>query len=217
MKLIEIALIVFIIVLILFLILPRPKRLVEPLEQTINGRGVEKYNMNKNKDENRNKNKDENIQQIIPHLYIGTAESTEPSLLKKYNIKYILNMRRTPDIIFDSGSKNNTFGTESSSKIIYKQIPISDLPSSDIINYFNEAVRFIDQGISREENVLVHCRLGRSRSPTIIAAYLMWQYHMSRDEALELIKRIRPIINPNRGFMLQLMEWQDYLNRNNRH
>jgi dual specificity phosphatase 12 len=46
--------------------------------------------------------------------------------------------------------------------------------------------------------------MGKSRSATCVAAYLMHKYHISPTEALDQIKQARPIAEPNDGFMQQL-------------
>jgi dual specificity phosphatase 12 len=46
--------------------------------------------------------------------------------------------------------------------------------------------------------------MGKSRSATIVIAYLMHKYHISRDEALSQLREGRPVCGPNDGFMEQL-------------
>ncbi|WFD31878.1 hypothetical protein MSPP1_002918 [Malassezia sp. CBS 17886] len=55
-----------------------------------------------------------------------------------------------------------------------------------------------------DTSVLVHCHAGRSRSVTITAAYLMWSRHISREQALAVIRQQRPAAEPNDGFLRQL-------------
>ena len=46
--------------------------------------------------------------------------------------------------------------------------------------------------------------MGKSRSATLVMAYLMHKYHISRDEALAQLREGRPVCGPNDGFMEQL-------------
>lgn len=46
--------------------------------------------------------------------------------------------------------------------------------------------------------------MGKSRSATIVCAYLMRTYGVSPDEALEQLCEGRPVCSPNPGFMEQL-------------
>jgi len=50
---------------------------------------------------------------------------------------------------------------------------ISDEEDSNISNIFEEACDFIDEVETRGGKVLVHCFEGRSRSATLLLAYLM--------------------------------------------
>lgn len=46
--------------------------------------------------------------------------------------------------------------------------------------------------------------MGKSRSATLIMAYLMCKYHISPYEALSQLREGRPVCGPNDGFMEQL-------------
>ena len=50
--------------------------------------------------------------------------------------------------------------------------------------------------------------MGKSRSATVVCAYLMQRYGVSADEALAQIREIRPFCEPNEGFMKQLDLYQ---------
>ena len=66
--------------------------------------------------------------------------------------------------------------------------------------------------IETERRVLVHCAVGKSRSPTIVMAYLMKHHNMSLKDAYNLVmqKRRLPGLNvcPNNSFMRQLMAYE---------
>lgn len=46
--------------------------------------------------------------------------------------------------------------------------------------------------------------MGKSRSATVVIAYLMHKYHISPVEGLEQLRLARPLCEPNEGFMKQL-------------
>jgi len=47
----------------------------------------------------------------------------------------------------------------------------------------------------------VHCMAGRSRSATVVLAYLMTRHGMSLADAYQFLKSKRPGISPNLGYM----------------
>jgi len=59
--------------------------------------------------------------------------------------------------------------------------------------------------------VLVHCMAGRSRSATLILAWLMEHEKMTLREAFDWVLPRRPIIFPNPGFLAQLQDLEKKL------
>ncbi|CAD7971174.1 unnamed protein product [Amoebophrya sp. A25] len=57
---------------------------------------------------------------------------------------------------------------------------------------------------SSHKGVLVCCRQGRSRSVSVVCAFLMLRRGYSFDAALDLIRSKRPVVSPNMGFVLCL-------------
>ena len=52
--------------------------------------------------------------------------------------------------------------------------------------------------------MLVHCKVGKSRSASIVITYLMNRFGLNFDSALNFVVSKRPIVNPNRGFAEQI-------------
>lgn len=90
----------------------------------------------------------------------------------------------------------------------HKLIDADDEEDQDILQYVDEAIAFIALATANG-SVLVHCVAGISRSPTVVAAFLMKRDHLSRDAALEVIRRGRTVANPNPGFLEQLQVFED--------
>ncbi|XP_046927252.1 protein phosphatase Slingshot homolog 3 isoform X1 [Lynx rufus] len=59
--------------------------------------------------------------------------------------------------------------------------------------------------------VLVHCKMGVSRSAATVIAYAMKQYGWSLEQALRHVQELRPIARPNPGFLRQLQTYQGIL------
>ncbi|XP_055447827.1 dual specificity protein phosphatase 9 isoform X1 [Psammomys obesus] len=136
--------------------------------------------------------------QILPNLYLGSAQdSANLDCLGKLNICYILNVTPNLPNLFE---KNGDFH--------YKQIPISDHWSQNLSQFFPEAIEFIDEALSQNCGVLVHCLAGVSRSVTVTVAYLMQKLHISLNDAYDLVKRKKSNISPNFNFMRQLLDFE---------
>eukprot|EP00741_Cyanophora_paradoxa_P007223 tig00001094_g6988.t1 len=89
----------------------------------------------------------------------------------------------------------------------HKVIPILDLPSEELYSKFPDMCHFIEGGRAAG-GVLVHCQAGISRSATAVLAYLMRHFDEGFDAALSRLRRARPIVNPNFGFVRQLRRWE---------
>eukprot|EP01080_Neovahlkampfia_damariscottae_P001120 gene1120-10634_t len=89
-------------------------------------------------------------------------------------------------------------------KCEYLNITVEDKIETNLSDIFEKAHKFIN----KHEKVLVHCLGGASRSVTITISYLMKNEKMNLSDAYKLIKRKRFIINPNIGFMRQLMKYE---------
>lgn len=69
----------------------------------------------------------------------------------------------------------------------------------------DDAVDFIEQNRSTGKSVLVHCRMGRSRSVAIVLIYLMKHARMTLKDAQDLLVRKGVDMRLNQGFEHQLM------------
>lgn len=90
-------------------------------------------------------------------------------------------------------------------------LPISDSSHSPISSHFAAAHEFIEQARKENKKVVVHCEVGMSRSPTIVISYLMKYKNINLREAYNLVKSRRPIIQPNVGFIKQLLAYENEL------
>ena len=92
------------------------------------------------------------------------------------------------------------------------RLPLEDDTSANILPYLDTAVDRINEAISRRNaHVLVHCVAGVSRSTTVVIAYLMKWRRMDLKQAFNYCYNLRPVIRPNNGFMLQLMNYEQQL------
>jgi hypothetical protein len=139
------------------------------------------------------------IPQVIPgfdYLAIGSIGAAyNYENLVKYGITHILCLSEVIKLRFPQIFQ-------------YKRVCLSDKPRFDITPYLeecylfiNEAKHYRDPETGKPGRILVHCYQGISRSTTICCAYMIRYGNLKRDQALELIRSVRPKINPNSGFM----------------
>lgn len=83
-------------------------------------------------------------------------------------------------------------------------VPLDDYAEEDLLSALPASIEFIEGALQSGGKVLVHCQAGISRSASIVAAYLIASQKLTRAGAVELIKKKRPGIRPNDGFLKQL-------------
>ena len=92
-------------------------------------------------------------------------------------------------------------------------VPVSDVSSTKLSDYFDETNAFINAQISLGKSVLVHCQMGISRSATILCAWLMTSFKMTARGAIDYLCEKRPQVDPNFGFVIQLQNLQKKLEK----
>lgn len=139
------------------------------------------------------------ISPITNNIYLsGIFGANNLNKLKEYNITYIINC-----------TKNKLPNIQN---ITYMNIPIDDTSSQNIEQYFDSSYNFIENAVNTNNNILVHCFAGRSRSASILIAYFMKKNNWSYDLAYQYLKEKRQIINPNKFFINALKEYMIRLN-----
>src|SRR5579883_2881879 len=134
------------------------------------------------------------------YLYLGSRHvAKDRDLLDQYTITAVVNV--TPD-------EPNHFSNDP--QFSYLSCPINDDSDENISAYFDVASDFIEQMRNEGRNILVHCRGGVSRSPTIVLAYLIKYRDMDLQQAFTLVRKCRRI-EPNDGFCKQLIEYETKL------
>ena len=102
------------------------------------------------------------------------------------------------------------------SEFVHMHVDARDEESEDLRRHFGDTAAFIDAARKAGGAVLVHCLAGRSRSATVVCAYLM---HTSAPApltpaaALRHVEAVRPWVGPNAGFLAQLEEYRAELSR----
>lgn len=81
-------------------------------------------------------------------------------------------------------------------------IDLDDKPSASLFRAIYEIRSILTN--NENEIFLVHCVVGRSRSPALLIGYLMLEEGLDYEEAYDEILKCRPSIHPNDGFKKQL-------------
>uniref|UniRef100_A0A8C0NPP2 Dual specificity phosphatase 29 n=1 Tax=Canis lupus familiaris TaxID=9615 RepID=A0A8C0NPP2_CANLF len=141
------------------------------------------------------------VNEVWPQLYIGDeATALDRYGLQKAGFTHVLNAAH--------GRWNVDTGPDyyRDMAIEYHGVEADDVPTFDLSVFFYPAAAFIDAALSRDHSkILVHCVMGRSRSATLVLAYLMIHKNMTLVDAIQQVAKNRCVL-PNRGFLKQLRE-----------
>ncbi|XP_047046175.1 dual specificity protein phosphatase PHS1-like [Lolium rigidum] len=88
----------------------------------------------------------------------------------------------------------------------YRNFSINDDENADISDVFQDASDFIDFVEHLHGKVLVHCFEGKSRSATVVLAYLMLRKNYTLLEAWNMLKKVHRRAQPNDGFARVLLD-----------
>ncbi len=94
--------------------------------------------------------------------------------------------------------------------VAYLWLPVTDFTDPTLEQLFTGA-QFIETSVRSGNKVLIHCKLGIGRSPTLAAAYLVWT-RCSADEALRIIKERSAGISQPIVDRRTLQEFASFLN-----
>nr|XP_057919489.1 protein phosphatase Slingshot homolog 3 [Doryrhamphus excisus]XP_057919490.1 protein phosphatase Slingshot homolog 3 [Doryrhamphus excisus] len=136
---------------------------------------------------------------IFDYLYLGSEwNAANFEELQKNNIGYILNVTREIDNFFPES-------------FTYMNIRVYDVEATDLLSHWTDTYNFINSARKSGQAVLVHCKMGVSRSASTVIAYAMKQQRWSLDVALAYVRDRRSIIKPNEGFTKQLQTYHGIL------
>ncbi|KAJ0978457.1 hypothetical protein J5N97_013931 [Dioscorea zingiberensis] len=88
----------------------------------------------------------------------------------------------------------------------YKNFSISDNEDAEISDLFEEASDYIDYVERQGGKVLIHCFEGKSRSATVVLAYLMLRKGLTLSDAWSMLKKAHRRAQPNDGFAKALLD-----------
>jgi atypical dual specificity phosphatase len=145
--------------------------------------------------------------QIAENLIFGVCPYTDTdikNLQAKYGITAILSFQTDDDLKYMGTSYSVIWKMIMINRITPYRIPIKDFNKNDLKSKINQCLDQINSIINKGHKLYVHCTAGINRTPTIIAAYLVRFKGMELNDALILIKEMRPIALPYEDV---LSEW----------
>jgi protein-tyrosine phosphatase len=142
----------------------------------------------------------EKATQILPFLFLGTEwNASNYDALINDKVTHILNVSNEVDNFFPDAFK-------------YLNVRIRDSEDTDLLKEFDRTNRFIQEAKDQGTSCLVHCKMGVSRSASVVLAYLMKEFDYCYSEAFQFAKQKRACIKPNDGFKHQLLTYESILN-----
>ena len=142
------------------------------------------------------------ISQLTDFLLISSAYgASSPTHLQVRGITHVVNVTLSSQCPMPKYPK----------EIITTRIPVDDVPSAGLCNYFDRVADMIHDVKRKGGRVLVHCYAGRSRSATLCIVYLMKYDRMPLKQAYAYVKARRPLIRPNQGFWNQMISFEKEL------
>jgi protein-tyrosine phosphatase len=143
---------------------------------------------------------------ITDHIFVGdihAAIQSRPSdedYLEKLNIKVVISA------LTEYEYEDYMINKDDFPEIDWYRFVIDDSHNENIMKYFYSVYNLIKMSITEGKNILIHCAAGVSRSPTLAIAYLMIDNKWSVEETVDYVRKKRPQIEPNIGFMKQLKQ-----------
>ncbi|POW11906.1 hypothetical protein PSHT_03018 [Puccinia striiformis] len=156
------------------------------------------------------------VSTIIPQfLYLG-PEPSKPSdfqVLEKLGIKRILNTALECDYLQNhqnpNQDQNNSVLDQYPFLSKYYKIPLRDFVEEiGVQNGIEEANRILNDAFLHSSPIYVHCKAGKSRSVTIVLAFLIHRYRWTLKKSYAHVSERRQGICPNIGFLAELMNFE---------
>ncbi len=135
---------------------------------------------------------------IIDRLYLGNSYNARDFYsLEDNNIGLIVNSSPcVPNYFIDYFD--------------YFNVNVKDIEGQNMLIHLEKVVEYMNDYLSlnSDKSIFVHCFMGCSRSVTIIIAYLIRYNNFRLRDAMNFIKEKRDIVNLNKDFFNQLVEYE---------
>ncbi|XP_054290909.1 protein phosphatase Slingshot isoform X2 [Macrosteles quadrilineatus] len=137
--------------------------------------------------------------EIFPHVYLGSEwNASNLEELNKNGVCHILNVTREIDNFFPG-------------MFDYMNVRVYDDEKTNLLKHWDDTYKYINKAQTQGSKVLVHCKMGVSRSASVVIAYAMKAYNWDLKKALDYVQQKRNCIKPNTNFIGQLVTYQGIL------
>lgn len=136
--------------------------------------------------------------------------AVDENVLKNNNIKAVL-------CINNVAKQSHELKVYAKLGIYHFQIDADDMEHVDLKKWFKKTNSIIEYFVSRDQNILVHCTAGISRSVTVVMAYFLYLIHCrgTKKPGYSIIHALykwlrtkREQALPNPGFYAQLQHYE---------
>jgi len=140
-----------------------------------------------------------NAHLILEGLYLGSCGAAGyKEKMKKHGITHILTVAGGFDPLHPKDFN-------------YKLVKIEDKTTEDLMFYFPECIEFIENALAAGGKILVHCIAGKSRSVSVVLAYMMKCRSFNLEDALNhIMERRKVVIKEDINFLGQLELFQEF-------
>lgn len=114
------------------------------------------------------------------------------------SVRHILNVTREIDNFFPG-------------MFDYCNIRVYDDEKTNLLKHWDNTFKYITRARKEGSKVLVHCKMGVSRSASVVIAYAMKAFSWNFDQAMIHVKKKRNCIKPNKSFLSQLETYEGML------
>jgi predicted protein tyrosine phosphatase len=148
---------------------------------------------------------------IIPNLYLGNIKASQNiDFFKKSKIEAIINC-----------TENEPFCNYFKNKAQFR-LSVKDNKDEKNIEKFKtdiiKSIDFIEKNLNENKPVYVHCYWGLMRSATVVTAYIIKKYNISKIDAINIVKEKRPKALSSIYNFNEILDFVEniYVNKNNK-
>jgi len=142
-----------------------------------------------------------NYSKIEKYLSIGTT------ICCRKDFEHLLSLGMDADIDLEIEKMDKPSGVTA-----FLWLPTIDFTAPSQAQLYVGA-HFIDDLIKHKMMCYVHCNAGQGRAPTLVAAYYILTKQLTPKAAIELLKKKRKQVSPNKKQIVALNRFYKYLNK----